>query len=536
MEKDAVIIALNDSSFAYDVHSLFQAFYPQLRILVRTECEDADFLKKSGSEDTPGNREEALKSEQTGKMVLGDCKGKESSEKYDWAIEINEDIINMYEKADTHAPILLQASAPTDRAGKKNVLKLLIYDALCKKEGRTLPWGTLTGIRPTKLAMRKIEDGATKDEVVRFMEETYRTSRPKIELAYEIAKREHAIIETCNSPEGYSLYIGIPFCPSICMYCSFSSYPISAYQDLVEDYLKALFKEMDAVAEMFADRRLTSIYIGGGTPTSLNENQLEKLLNKVETTFNTTDAVEFTVESGRPDSLNTAKLEAVKTHFNGKIRISINPQTMNNDTLRRIGRHHTAADIIEAYELARSLSIDMINMDLIIGLPGEDVEAVKRTLREIEKLKPDNLTVHSLAIKRSSHLHEMLVDGRASYEKAIAKNADAIMEAVYASAAVMGMKPYYMYRQKNITGNLENIGFAPEGKEGLYNILIMEEVQDIVALGAGAACKCLVRDENGIPVKGAKIKRCENVKDVASYIERIDEMIERKYLFGRPNR
>ena len=283
----------------------------------------------------------------------------------------------------------------------------------------------------------------------------------------------------------------------------------------MDDYLDALFREIDFVAETMAHRRLHTIYIGGGTPTSLNAWQLDRLFTKLEQSLPVEQVLEFTVEAGRPDSITREKLQVIHNH--GIKRISINPQTMNQKTLDLIGRHHTVEQIRESFAMAREVGIETINMDLIVGLPGETLSDVKYTLEEVKKLNPDNLTVHSLALKRSARLN-IQWDKYQGYQM---ENSEAHMELAKEVAESMGMHPYYLYRQKNMAGNLENIGFAKEGKEGLYNILIMEEKQTIIALGAGAACK-YVSDH------GATVTRSENVKDVGLYMERINEMIERK--------
>lgn len=363
--------------------------------------------------------------------------------------------------------------------------------------------------------MERLEEGSSEEEIIRYMHDTYVVSEKKAMLGIEIAKREKAQLDKLDYENGYSLYIGIPFCPSTCLYCSFTSYPIGIWKKRVDAYLEALFKEIDFVAEHFKDKVLDTIYIGGGTPTSLSADQLDRLLTKIEESLDLSGLLEFTVEAGRPDSITRDKLEALHRHGIG--RISINPQTMNQKTLDLIGRHHTVEQVIDSFRLAREVGFATINMDLIVGLPGEHMEDVEHTMSVIKELDPDNLTVHSLAIKRSARLN-LEWD---KYQDLHMENSEKHMALAHRTAQALGMEPYYLYRQKNMTGNLENIGFAKEGKAGLYNILIMEEKQSIVALGAGAACKC-VSDH------GLTVTRCENVKDVGLYIERIDEMIERK--------
>ena len=346
------------------------------------------------------------------------------------------------------------------------------------------------------------------------MDKTYLASHEKIELATNIARHEHELLGDIND-ESYSLYIGIPFCPTTCLYCSFSSYTYGMWRLRIDEYLKALKKEIDYISANLSHRKLNTIYIGGGTPTSLKCEELEGLLSMIEDAFPIEELLEYTLEAGRPDSITRDKLEVIRSH--GISRISINPQTMNDKTLKLIGRAHTTDDIISSYLLAREVGLDNINMDIIVGLPGEDIDDLKHTLCEIEKLKPDSLTVHSLAIKRSARLNIY----REEYEDMLMYNSAKHMELAVSSAKKLGMKPYYLYRQKNMAGNLENIGFARPHKEGLYNVLIMEEKQSIIALGAGSACKY-------VSCGGKSVSRSENVKDPGLYIDRIDEMIDRK--------
>ena len=314
--------------------------------------------------------------------------------------------------------------------------------------------------------------------------------------------------------KGYSLYIGIPFCPSTCLYCSFTSYAIGAYRKWVPDYITALKKEIDYVSENFKDRVLNTVYIGGGTPTTLEADDLRDLIDYLKSSLDFSHVLEFTVEAGRADSITEDKLRCL--YEAGVTRISVNPQTMNEETLRIIGRKASAAATVEAYKIARDIGFDNINMDLIIGLPGEDIDDVRYTLEKVQELKPDSLTVHSLAIKRASRLSQVIDE--MGYD--MIHNSDEIMELTNRVATDMDMKAYYLYRQKNMSGNFENVGYALKNKAGIYNILIMEEVQDIVALGAGTVSKRLF--------PGGRLERCDTVKDVNLYIDKIDEMIERK--------
>ena len=312
----------------------------------------------------------------------------------------------------------------------------------------------------------------------------------------------------------------IPFCPSICLYCTFSASPIGLWQDRADAYIDAMFKEMERETVRRDGKRPVpvSFYIGGGTPTSLSAEALDKLLTRVRDFYDIDSALERTVEAGRPDSITREKLKVLKKH--GIDRISVNPQTMNDRTLALIGRKHTAEDTARAFKLAREEGFDNINMDIILGLPGEDIPDVEHTLREIERLSPDSLTVHSLAVKRASRLNAALREeqeaGRASdysrYEGLSFSNSAEIIGMAYGTAARLGMEPYYLYRQKNMKGGLENTGFSLPGKECLYNILIMEEIAEIRAFGAAASKKKIL--------PGQKPERVINPKDVRTYLER----------------
>ncbi len=409
-----------------------------------------------------------------------------------------------------------------DKAERKNAVKREFYRMLSADTGKELPWGTLTGIRPTKLVTQKLEEGwpigdeGEKQGIHSWMRKNYLVSEEKLKLSEVIAEEEQRVLAGIHYREGWSLYIGIPFCPTRCLYCSFTAYPIALWKNRVQDYLTALFKEMDATAELFRGKILDTIYIGGGTPTSLSAEELEQLLRKITETFDLSQLKEFTVEAGRPDSITRDKLRVLRRY--PVTRISVNPQTMNDETLHRIGRLHTVEDIEKAFAMARGEGIDNINMDIILGLPGETSADVAETIRRIGLLKPDSLTVHALAVKRASRLKMeaagTVIPGPDQEE------AETMMRIAREGAEAMGLKPYYLYRQKNMAGNLENVGFAAPGKAGIYNILIMEEKQSIAALGAGTVSKAVWPD--------GLIERADDVKEVKDYIDRIDEMIERK--------
>ncbi|MDW2798167.1 coproporphyrinogen dehydrogenase HemZ [Clostridium boliviensis] len=403
----------------------------------------------------------------------------------------------------------------SDRFETKNRIKRMLYGMAGELTKKVLPWGTLTGIRPVKITMTKLLSGSGEAEVSEYMKDTYFTSDQKAELSLEIAKRELELLSSIDYEKGYSLYIGIPFCPTTCLYCSFTSFPISQWEKRMDEYLEALWKEMKFTAGRMSGRILDTVYVGGGTPTSLSAGHLETLMCRLKETFDFTNVKEFTVEAGRPDSITEEKLKVLKKY--GVTRISINPQTMKEETLKVIGRRHSVEMVKDRFHLARSLGFDNINMDLIIGLPGEDIEDVRRTMEEIKSLGPDGITVHTLAIKRAARLNMF----KEQYGDLKITGTQEMVDLTAACARSMGQEPYYLYRQKNMAGNFENVGYSVPGKACIYNILIMEEKQTIAACGAGTSTKVVFPAEN-------RLERVENVKDVEQYISRIDEMIERK--------
>ena len=440
---------------------------------------------------------------------------------YILSVHNTEQAIDMWFKDDKKRTIrkkFVYDEMEEDRRLYKNELKKVLYHILKEYTGNELPWGTLTGIRPTKIACDYIEEGRTEEEVRKFYYEQYLCSEEKTELSIEIAKKENKLLREMDYKNGYSIYIGIPFCPTTCLYCSFTSYPIGTYKKKVGEYLKALFKEIDFAATILPHKNLTTVYIGGGTPTALSAEELEMLLEYINLKLPMALVKEFTVEAGRPDSITRDKLRVMKRL--GVKRMSINPQTMSDKTLKFIGRMHDSESVRRAFVMAREEGMEDINMDLIVGLPGETAKDTEYTLSEIKKLNPDDLTVHALAIKRAAALKLKLNE----LSDMIPTDTALQQRLTYEFARENGYEPYYLYRQKNIADNLENVGYARLGKEGLYNILIMEEKHPIIGLGAGSSCKFVFREGN-------RIERTENVKFVMDYIERIDEMIERKKKF-----
>ncbi|MGN0279703.1 MAG: coproporphyrinogen dehydrogenase HemZ [Lachnospiraceae bacterium] len=474
-----LIVQTNKAQYEYDIHSLVKAFYPEQEVKVLTP---ESVIKDRKIKELPATI--TLDFSDT-EVVL-----KLAGHTYTWQI------------------------AEGDLSDYKNVFKRFLYTSLREETGISLPWGNLTGIRPTKIAMTMMEQGKGAEEIAAFLQDKHLVSKEKTKLGIDIARREKALLDQLHYEDGYSLYIGIPFCPTTCLYCSFTSFPISAWKDRVADYLGALEKEIDYTAEAYREKKLDTIYIGGGTPSSLSAEELDRLLNRIRTTLDFTYVKEFTVEAGRADSITKEKLQVLYKH--GVTRISVNPQTMKQETLDFIGRRHTVEQVIAAFHLAREVGFDNINMDIILGLPGEKAEDVQATIEAIRELEPDSLTVHSLAVKRASKLRNWIEQNGID----MINNTEEMMQIAARGAADMGMLPYYLYRQKNMSGNFENVGYAKEGKYGIYNILIMEEKQTIVACGAGTITKRVYPD--------GRIERCDNVKDVGLYIERIEEMIERK--------
>ena len=488
---------INSDLFEYDVRGLLQAFYPWTHFSTDSHEEDPQCLSVTyTAPDLPEEEEDR-------RVCL-----KARAERAEVA----------FTDGEKHYKVTVPLDL-RDRKRAKTKLKQAVYGILSQNAGRTLPWGTLTGIRPTKIAMDGLVRGETEKTILDHMENDLLVSKEKAELALEIAKREKPILSIAEE-EGYSLYIGIPFCPTTCLYCSFASSPIGEKAALVRPYLDALKEEILFTADRFRDLRVHSVYFGGGTPTALSSEDLEELLRLVRDSFDLSCSREWTVEAGRPDSLTEEKLRMMKRY--PVTRISVNPQSMQQKTLDLIGRRHTVGDTLEKFFLARMLGYDNINMDLILGLPGETEEDIRDTLLKTAALSPDSVTVHSLAVKRSSRLN-LEKEMYAAYRM---ENTDGMMDFARKTLGTEGLLPYYLYRQKNMAGNQENVGYARPGKEGVYNVLIMEESESIVALGAGASSKKVDR-ETGL------ITRVRNPHDVATYVADPEEMKHRKLkLFG----
>ncbi|MDK2798461.1 MAG: hypothetical protein PWP27_41 [Clostridiales bacterium] len=398
----------------------------------------------------------------------------------------------------------------------KSMIKLSFYRAAKQVSQVDVPWGTLTGIRPTKIIHNLIEERKSDIDIKYILSEQYAVSDEKIQLILEVAYNELKVLKQ-SRPNSIGLYIGIPFCPTRCLYCSFVSNAVHKAQKFVEPYVEALIREILYTRRIIDNMGwiVESIYIGGGTPTVLSSKLLERLLYTLCTQINVETVKEFTIEAGRPDTIDKEKLNTIKKY--AVSRLSINPQTMNQSTLKTIGRCHTPEDVVSSFQLARDLGFDNINMDVIAGLPDETVEMYQNTLKEIQKLDPENITVHTMSIKRASKLHEKINE----YSITQAHIVQDMLKFTQQFMKDNDRYPYYLYRQKNILGNLENVGYCKQDFECIYNVQIMEERQSIIAMGCGAVTKLVNATNN-------RIDRIFNVKEVEEYINRIDEMLHRK--------
>ncbi len=391
----------------------------------------------------------------------------------------------------------------------------LLYKLLCDFTGLTQPWGILTGVRPVKL-LRRLAEESSEEQAVKKFEKDFFVSNEKIALSRETEHNERKILEL-SKPESFSLYVGIPFCPSRCSYCSFVMASIERAEKLIEPYTKLLCEEIKRTAEI-ANKlglRLETVYFGGGTPTTLSAEQLDTVLGTVNKSFDMSTCREFTVEAGRPDTIDIAKLFALKE--NKVARISINPQTVNDEVLKTIGRKHTAQQFFDAFELARKCGFDNINTDLIAGLPTDTPESFKNSLDSIVRLNAECITVHTLCMKRASRLTTEGV----TLDLQQARDA---REMLAYTQNILGQNeyiPYYMYRQSRMVGNLENVGWSKKGFESLYNVYVMDETHTILACGSGGVTK-LKRNNPDY------LERIFNFKYPYEYIDRFDELIQRK--------
>ena len=397
----------------------------------------------------------------------------------------------------------------------ERILAVLLYKCFSELTGYSSRWGILTGVRPAKL-FSKLSKEIGAEAAAEYFREKLLVSDEKIELCQSAISGEGEIT-SLSRPDSFSLYIGIPFCPSRCSYCSFVSHSVEQAKKLIPEYVELLCREVEETGKIAKDcgLKLETVYIGGGTPTTLSAEQLTQLMDTVKKSFNLHGLREYTVEAGRPDTVTRERLLAIKN--GGATRISINPQTMKDSVLEKIGRRHTAEQTVEAMKLAREVGFDNINMDLIAGLPSDDVEGFKYTVDEILKLDPESVTIHTLCMKRSATLS---VEGEYP-ELKMGEEATKMLDYGKSALAERGLNPYYMYRQSKMVGNLENVGYSKKGYEGLYNVYIMDETHTILACGASAVTKLRRYGEN-------LIERVYNFKYPYEYISRFEEQLKRK--------
>ncbi|MCL2068517.1 MAG: coproporphyrinogen dehydrogenase HemZ [Oscillospiraceae bacterium] len=409
--------------------------------------------------------------------------------------------------------------AETPEPEQERLMCGMLYKLLCEATGKTPPWGMLTGIRPVRLVHPLLEQGMTDSGIARFLEQNYFTSPEKAELAIQTAKAEQAILAG-NSTDAASLYVGIPFCPTRCLYCSFVSHAAAGAGKLIPEYVRLLCEELRVTAQVLQGRglKLQTVYIGGGTPTVLSPPQLAQVMAAIRGHFDLSNLLEYTVEAGRADTVTPEILGVIREH--GADRLSVNPQTMDDEVLSRIGRAHTVRQAVEAFHMASGMGFAVINMDLIAGLPGESPEGFLRGLDEIIRLSPGNITVHTLTVKRSSELRgreDAFEDDGVDFSPALTQARGSLGKAGYA--------PYYLYRQKATRGNLENTGYSKKGMECRYNIYMMGDNHTVMAAGAGGVTK-ICAGEN-------RIERIFNYKYPYEYIARFDEIISRKEKAGK---
>lgn len=474
------LITINNS-FRYETENLLRLFYPHIKIYEDKEALDTDELcvtQLDGNNISVFFRKDGFAERRNATLCPSEKKFGESDDSF-------------FERK----------------------IALMLFDILCEYTGYTPPWGILTGVRPAKLMSNLAKRYGEKEAVKYFIDEL-KVSKEKTALALKVSKTEAPIIES-STPDSFSLYVAVPFCPSRCTYCSFVSHSNDSAKKLISQYVDKVCEELVYTAEIVKklSLRLESIYIGGGTPTVLTAEQLKKITDTIEENYDFSYLKEYTIEAGRPDSTDEAKLEVMKN--SGSTRISINPQTFNNNVLETIGRRHTAEETEECFDLARKKGFDNINMDLIAGLPGDTAESFEYSLDKAIFMNPENITVHTLALKRSSNL---VTDKKESSTGDVAAK---MLSMVQSKLTDAGYVPYYMYRQSKCLGNLENVGWAKEGYEGLYNVYMMEECHTVLAVGAGAVTKLKA------PHSG-EIERIFNYKYPYEYINDFEKILNRK--------
>jgi len=403
----------------------------------------------------------------------------------------------------------------------KVLVKKNIYELLAQHFIPLSKWGILVGIRPVKIVHECMDEGMSLEAIRERLESLYLIHRTKVDLMMEVAIKERAYLYP-NDPDAISLYLCIPFCPTRCLYCSFPSNDMKQKGKLLPEYMEKLETEtIHAIKHIKSlGKKVDCIYIGGGTPTSISALQLESLLAVIKNHIDLSAVKEYTVEAGRPDTITREKLEIMKAY--GVDRICINPQTMDEKTLVTIGRAHDAQSITDVMQIAREVGFKTINMDLILGLPGETVVNSSKTIKRLLEMMPENITIHTLAVKRASRLNEDLDLYELSHDATV----EAMLDQAEMALRGQGISPYYMYRQKKMIGHLENVGYSIMGHESLYNMRIMEEKHTIIACGAGAVSKLCAPEEN-------RFERVANFKGLEDYLNRFDEILEKKTLLKK---
>lgn len=435
--------------------------------------------------------------------------------KPDDSVEVTLEYLDLIPNRVVYSECVLSDSEPYF----KQRVKRSVYKALSQVRESISPWGTLVGIRPVKIVHECMDQGMDEKAIFDLMESLYLVKPKKIQLLLEVATKERPYLYPVDQ-KSVSLYLSIPFCPTRCVYCSFPSNPIKQKSKWVDPYVDHLIKEMEyAVNNVYRSGRLIDcVYIGGGTPSSLSEVQLDRLLGAMNKTIRFDEVKEYTVEAGRPDTITLEKLLVFKKY--GVDRICVNPQSMQDKTLKTIGRSHSSEDIHKTMDLVRQVGFKTVNMDLIVGLTGEGMEDIAYTLSEVMKWRPENITLHTLALKRAADLTRAAVKEMLDFDQQVS----AMMQLADEHVRQFEYEPYYMYRQKKMIGHLENVGYAFKGHESLYNMRIIEERHTILALGAGATSKICFPDEN-------RHERIANFKGVEEYIHRFDEILKKKDVF-----
>lgn len=478
-------VFVDNHTFHYEIENLTRVFFPNEKI---------EILKQACNISGTNEPFVVTKREYSADEILLSCSF--NSDLYERTVEKR-----------------VELSCPDDE--QERLLAIMLFEILCEFTSLTPPWGILTGVRPIKL-FRRLREERGEEYAKAYFSDKLLVSDEKVDLSVVTEQNERRILET-SLPNSFSLYVSIPFCPSRCSYCSFVSQSVEKSFKLLEPYVELLCKEIEYTGEIARSLslKLESVYIGGGTPTTLNEHQLEQVMSAINRSFDMSCCREFTVEAGRPDTVTPEKLEAIKRC--GGDRVSINPQTLNDEVLQKIGRRHTSEEFFNAYQMARDAGFSHINTDLIVGLPGEDFQSFKNTLDKIVSLNPESITVHTLAMKRSSNL---TAQGMELLRQDII-SAGSMHSYCAKLLPANNYEPYYLYRQSRMVGNFENVGWSKKGSEGLYNVFIMDETHTVLGCGAGATTK--LKQPNG-----SYIERIFNYKYSYEYLNGFDEIIKRK--------